>query len=119
MEAQSSPHIVLYVGDDHEDAVTAHLNVDAEGVLTVGKGEHNDLVAGGEFASGDHAYLESHRDDFYLVDCSTNGTFVQTEDEHVQYVHRARVRLWGSGWISLGQPLHEARPILLQEVIAR
>lgn len=84
-------------------------------MLTLGTAADNDVVFGGEFASRQHAFIEVHRKDFYLVDTSTNGTFVQTEDERVEYVHRDRVRLWGSGWISLGDPLHKQRPLIFRE----
>ena len=47
----------------------------------------------------------------YLVDFSTNGTYVQTEDEQVTHVHRGKLKLWGEGWISLGEPLNLGQPI--------
>jgi hypothetical protein len=40
-----------------------------------------------------------------LVDHSTNGTNVQTEDERISMVHPGEMRWWGAGWISLGEPL--------------
>ena len=40
-----------------------------------------------------------------LVDHSTNGTYVQTEDEQVTFLRRGEFRLWGDGWIALGEPL--------------
>ena len=86
-------------------------------LLTLGKDPDNQLVWDGEFTSRHHAYIEIQRNDFYLVDESANGSFVQTEDEQIQYVHRSKVRLWGVGWISLGEPLHTRRPILFREVV--
>lgn len=55
------------------------------------------------FASRAHAYVEQRALNFVLVDHSTNGTYVQTEDEQVTLVHRGEMRLWGEGWISLGE----------------
>ena len=55
------------------------------------------------FASRTHAYVEQRAQNFVLVDHSTNGTYVQTEDEQVTLVHRGEMRLWGAGWISLGE----------------
>jgi len=55
------------------------------------------------YASRSHAYVEQRQHDFVLVDHSTNGTYVQTEDEQVALVHRSEMRLWGEGWIGLGE----------------
>jgi pSer/pThr/pTyr-binding forkhead associated (FHA) protein len=51
-----------------------------------------------------HARIERRGDAFVLVDESTNGTFVQTEDRRVAFVRRGEVRLWGEGWLSFGEP---------------
>ncbi|MFT7653036.1 MAG: hypothetical protein ACI9ON_001971 [Limisphaerales bacterium] len=115
MEAQRNPLPRLRLeSNDHVVELTTQ-NGELGARLTLGTDEDSNLVALGANASRHHAYIESHRNDFYLVDVSTNGTFVQMEDERVQYVHRDRVRLWGVGWISLGQPLHERHPILFHE----
>ena len=58
-----------------------------------------------------HGRVERRREGFVLVDESTNGTFVQTEDQRVVHVHRGEVRLWGEGWFSLGEPLTEASAV--------
>jgi len=61
----------------------------------------------GAFTSRRHATIERRKHSYVLVDHSTNGTYVQTEDERVAFVRRGEVRLWGEGWISLGAPLSE------------
>ena len=58
-----------------------------------------------------HAAIEFRNSEFFLVDESTNGTYIQTEDAQVRCVHRDQLRLWGTGWISLGAPLHTGLPI--------
>ncbi len=79
--------------------------VGGEDRLLLGSAEDADLCLDAEHTSRRHAYIE-HRKHFYvLVDHSTNGTFVQTEDERVTFVRRGELRLWGDGWIALGQPL--------------
>ena len=65
----------------------------------------------GAFTSRHHATIERRKHHYVLVDHSTNGTFVQTEDERVSFVRRGEVRLWGEGWISLGGPLAPASAI--------
>jgi len=57
------------------------------------------------FASRHHARIVCRRQAFWLFDESSNGTFVRNEDETVLYLHRRSCRLWGSGWISFGEPL--------------
>lgn len=65
------------------------------------------LQVAGPFTSRHHATIERRKHYYVLVDHSTNGTFVQTEDERISFVRRGEVRLWGDGWISLGDPLSE------------
>lgn len=57
------------------------------------------------FMSRCHARIERERQYFMLVDESSNGTFVRSEDETVCHVHRGRFRLWGAGMLSFGQPI--------------
>ena len=73
--------------------------------------ESDDFKILGRFVSRIHARIEPRDRDFVLVDCSTNGTFVQTEDEKVTFVRRQSLRLWGEGWLSLGEPLDKATAI--------
>ncbi len=115
MEAQASPQPRLILETDSSVVELGQAQAKDGAVLTLGTEQTNDIVFGGGHASRHHAYVEVHRNDFYLVDTSTNGTFVQTEDERVQFIHRDRVRLWGVGWISLGDPLHVRKPLLFRE----
>jgi pSer/pThr/pTyr-binding forkhead associated (FHA) protein len=77
------------------------------GAVTLGSVSTSALQVGGPFTSRRHATIERRKHYYVLVDHSTNGTFVQTEDERVAFVRRGEVRLWGDGWISLGDPLSE------------
>jgi len=61
--------------------------------ISIGLQSESDLVIPGIFTSREHA---RH---------STNGTFVQLEDERVNHVHRAMLGLWGSGYLSFGEPI--------------
>ncbi len=74
-------------------------------VFSVGLERGSDLVVPGTYASRNHASLRWHRNQFELIDHSTNGTFLQLEDEQVSFVHRTTVRLWGTGFLSFGEPL--------------
>lgn len=75
--------------------------------LTLGSLAGSGLQVEGAHTSRHHATIERRRQSYVLVDHSTNGTFVQTEDEQVAYVHRGELRLWGEGWIALGDRLSE------------
>ena len=63
-----------------------------------------------------HATIEHKDSRFVLRDHSTNGTFVQTEDEKVRWVHRQAVNLWGSGWLTMGRPLNDQQVIRYEHV---
>ena len=73
--------------------------------LRIGKDPACDLVLSRPFVSRRHARIVCRRQSFWLFDESSNGTFVRNEDETVLYVHRRSVRLWGTGWLSFGEPL--------------
>ncbi len=109
MDAHHDPRLVLEVEDRTAEVCPQPAEEDVEFYL--GRDAANDFVYGSELASRHHARIERKHKDYYLVDCSTNGTYVQTEDERVTHVHRDRVKLWGEGWISLGQPLNVGQPI--------
>ena len=76
-----------------------------DNVVSLGSGDGVDLSVNSEFASRHHAHIEKRKQDYVLVGHSTNGTYVQTEDERISMVHRGEMRLWGAGWISLGESL--------------
>lgn len=84
---------------------------EAHGTLTLGARPSGGLQVAGAFTSRRHATIERRKHFYVLVDHSTNGTFVQTEDERVAFVRRGEIRLWGDGWISLGDPLSEESAI--------
>jgi len=73
--------------------------------LRVGRDADSDVEVDRPFVSRHHARIVCRRQAFWLYDESSNGTFVRNEDETVVYVHRRSVRLWGTGWISFGEPL--------------
>jgi len=79
--------------------------------LSVGSLPDANLTVSRRFTSRHHARIERRNQSCVLVDHSCNGTFVQTEDERVLFVRRGEIRLWGEGWISLGEPLTEESAI--------
>lgn len=80
------------------------LHGDCDGSLTIGAEPQQDICVERAFISRRHAHIERDQGTYVLIDHSTNGSFVQTEDQHVAFVHRDRLRLWGRGLISFGEP---------------
>ncbi|MCZ6710761.1 MAG: FHA domain-containing protein [Gammaproteobacteria bacterium] len=110
MDAHDRSQLVL----DWQDQ-RASLSGDAE-ALVLGAADDAQISIPGTFTSKHHACIERRNEDFVLVDHSTNGTFVQTEDEHITFVRRGEMRLWGSGWISLGEPLTPQAAIRFENI---
>jgi hypothetical protein len=70
--------------------------------LTLGRAEDNDIVVKGNLISRIHARVELARNKVLLIDQSTNGSFVTTQDGKEAFVRRDSVALQGSGLIGLG-----------------
>ena len=70
--------------------------------LQLGRSVDCDLTVSAELASRFHAKIAVKRGKFMLVDQSTNGTHVKTEDGVRHYLRREELALSGSGEISLG-----------------
>jgi adenylate cyclase len=71
--------------------------------LTIGRAEDNSVVVKGNLISRLHARIEISRNKFVLVDQSTNGTFVQTNDGEEAFVRRDSLQIKGEGMIGLGK----------------
>jgi class 3 adenylate cyclase len=72
-------------------------------LVTLGRGESNDLRVEDSLISRVHARIEASRDKFTLVDESTNGTFVHTASGEEIFVRRDSTQLVGEGVIGLGE----------------
>lgn len=84
---------------------------------TFGRGVDNTFVIGDLKASRNHARLEKRRDKFYLIDQSTNGTFVTVKGEAEMELHREEVMLRGQGMILFGHSASESTDETVQFVI--
>jgi class 3 adenylate cyclase len=71
--------------------------------VVIGRAEDNDLIVKGNLISRLHARIEINRHKFVLVDQSTNGTFVQSQDGDEAFVRRDSVQIKGKGMIGLGK----------------
>ena len=75
----------------------------ARPLLRVGRGRNNDLVVSDRFASGKHARIECRGEQFFLIDQSSNGTYVSIQGMHEMQVAGREIVLHGSGLIGLGR----------------
>lgn len=73
---------------------------------SLGRGKRADILVEDSFASREHVRIEVRRGKFVLLDTSTNGTYVQTEDGDF-YLRREELTLRGSGKFSLGRDFSE------------
>lgn len=105
MDAQERSALILNWHDRRAVLDEQRTTLDLGALATGG------LQVAGAFTSRHHATIERRKHFYVLVDHSTNGTFVQTEDERIAFVRRGEMRLWGDGWISLGDPLSEESAI--------
>ncbi len=71
--------------------------------VTLGRGPACDLVVDDDLASRRHLRIECRRGRYYLVDHSTNGTYVRSEDGEDAFVRREETVLQGRGQLSLGR----------------
>jgi hypothetical protein len=79
-----------------------HLLDDKMRVLTMGRDLGNKVQIDDRKASRSHARIEKRNNGFYLVDTSTNGTFVNFDGRQEVLVRRGEILLDGKGSISFG-----------------
>ena len=79
--------------------------------VELGRSADCTLNVPGTSASRKHATITSRGGRFYLIDHSTNGTYVLQANGDELVVHRDEVLLVASGHIRLGDPITEAGPL--------
>jgi len=84
------------------------------GAFSIGRAPSNDLVVMSGSVSRKHATVELGRDRFVLLDTSTNGTYVETQDGETVFLRREAFPLWGRGRIALGAPAVEGLAHLIE-----
>lgn len=82
--------------------------------VSMGRDENCDIVVADRLASRIHATIELQRTHFYLIDQSTNGTFVKFNDGEEVVVLRRELLLDRVGWISLGRSIAAAFDSLIK-----
>lgn len=84
----------------------------------IGRGSTCDLVIASTLASRQHAGIEFRLGKFFIVDQSSNGTYVRTADGHVEHITRQEMILRGAGLISLGQAFSDDSTELIEYCVA-
>ena len=76
--------------------------------IVIGRSKNCDMPVNEELASRNHVLLELRRDKFFLIDQSTNGTYVlNTANNQSTFLRREEMMLTGNGKISLGRAFDE------------
>ncbi len=75
--------------------------------VVLGREEGCDLIVNNNLASRQHVRVELRFGKFIIVDQSTNGTYIRSNDGSIVHITREETVLHGSGFISLGQSFAE------------
>ena len=95
-----------------------HLVEELRPILLLGREMGNDVVVIDPRTSRQHARIERRREGFFLVDQSTNGTFVSSDGGGEQCVRRGEVLLAGQGRIGCGFSCMEVeRDLVFYEIV--
>lgn len=86
---------------------------DQRPLVVLGRSKTADVTVTEALASRLHARIEYRRGKFFLVDQSTNGTYVRNEADDA-FLRREETLLSGSGAISLGRPFTEQPQSLVE-----
>ena len=92
-----APQLLLRIGKIQKTSDRQHP------VLTIGRDADNDVTVTSDLASRHHARIEFRRHQFYLVDRSTNGTYIFLSNHPPVFVRWEEAVLQGDGWLGLGQ----------------
>lgn len=78
-------------------------------MLTVGRDPQSDLVMADDRISRQHCRIERTATEIFLIDESTNGTCVMTEDGREYFVRKKRFPLKGRGLLFFGRTVNGER----------
>lgn len=87
---------------------------DAHPGVNLGRSNAVDLTVDEILASREHARIEYRRGKFFIIDESTNGTYIRGANGEESFVHREEVPLTGAGEISLGRAFGDDPQELVQ-----
>lgn len=73
----------------------------------LGRSKDCDMPINEKMASRQHVRIEMRRDKFFIIDQSTNGTYVRIDNGEDAFLRREEMPISGSGNISLGKGFNE------------
>ena len=73
----------------------------------LGRSKTADVTVNESLASRQHVKIEYRRGKFFIIDQSTNGTYVKSSNADESFLRREEMPLSGSGMISLGRSFRE------------
>lgn len=79
--------------------------------VSMGRGKANTFVVPDNMSSRNHAKIEFRRGKIFLIDASTNGTYVSNTQGEQIFVHRDEHILEGDGVIGLGRKVEPSDPL--------
>jgi len=82
--------------------------------FTFGRDALCDLMIASNLASRVHAKIENRRGKYILKDESTNGTYIQMNEQSPVFLKREEITLQGQGVISFGESIKSHSEFLLQ-----
>jgi adenylate cyclase len=82
-------------------------------LLTAGRDNHCDILVCSSFASRQHARFELRSGKFYIIDQSTNGSYIRPAQSDVIHISNQEMILQNSGCISLGQTFSDNPAMLI------
>lgn len=94
----------------------SQLSLETGEELLLGSAPECDLRIERRYVSRRHLLIVRRDRYFVAIDQSANGTFLQAEDRTVTHFKRAEQRLWGSGWLCLGEPLRPDAVVHFRQV---
>ena len=77
--------------------------------VTVGRDPASDLVLTGVHVSRNHCRIERKIDRIVLIDRSTNGTCIATDEGKARLIKNESVALYGNGLLFFGRPFNGER----------
>lgn len=104
--ASETPLSITYQGNQHtlEPGSAAY---------TFGRDDQCDQVVGSRLVSRVHAKIESRKGRFFLIDESTNGTYLQLGGKRPIFLRREEIALESNGIISFGEDMSHGSDFLV------
>jgi adenylate cyclase len=87
--------------------------------VSLGRQLHNDVVVNDGMVSRTHARVEYRRGKFFLMDQSTNGTYLETQGKKNIHIKGEETQLAGYGHISLGKEIEPSDAFIISYIVRK